>query len=39
MEQAKDSAYESAQRAKEAAQKAYEAVKEGTLGFGERQIK
>ena len=36
MEQAKDSAYESAQRAKEAAQKAYEAVKEGTLGFGER---
>jgi hypothetical protein len=36
MEQAKDSAYESAQKAKEAAQKAYEAVKEGTLGFGER---
>jgi hypothetical protein len=38
MEQAKDNAYESAQKAKEAAQKAYEAAKEGAAGFGERLI-
>jgi hypothetical protein len=38
MEQAKDNAYESAQKAKEAAQKDYESAKEGAAGFGERLI-